>query len=238
MDDEIEFKRLEQVAEDSWYQAGVAPRTIEYSGRIFARHMRPGRILELGPAEGEMTRHLAPLASELTLVDGAPSFCRLLQERFPAARVHCALFEHFEPAGVFDSIVLGHVLEHVVDPVLILRRVAQWLGPGGSVYAAVPNSRSLHRQAAVIMGLLPTEDSLNPTDLHHGHRRVYSPETFRSDFLKAGLRIDVFGGYWLKPVSNRQLEQSWEPPMLEAFMQLGERYPDIAAENYIIASRP
>ena len=85
------------------------------------------------------------------------------------------------------------------------------------------------------MGLLPFEESLNEADHHHGHRRVYNPESFRGDFLKAGLSIEVSGGYWLKPVSNGQIERDWTPAMLDAFMVLGERYPDIAGEIYVVA---
>ena len=67
---------------------------------------------------------------------------------------------------------------------------------------------------------------------------MFNPETFRNAFLQAGLEIKYFGGYWMKPVSNRQIEETWTPEMLEAFMQLGERYPDIAGEIYIVASFP
>ena len=95
----------------------------------------------------------------------------------------------------------------------------------------------MHRQAAVLMGILPSEDASNEMDIHHGHRRVFDPESFRQCFLSSGLSIEVFGGYWLKPLSNRQIEASWTPEMLEAFMQLGERYPDVAGEIYVIASR-
>lgn len=238
MIDPAEQQRLENVAQDSWYLTGVAPRTSHYNARIFKRHLRPGSILELGPAEGVMTAHLHPLTTDLTLVEGSPTFCRLLQQSWPSANVVQALFEDYSPGRTFDNIILGHVLEHVADPVAILTRARDWLAPGGRILASVPNSRSLHRQAGVILGLLPAEDALNETDLHHGHRRVYSPELFRNHFLQAGLRIDIFGGYWLKPMSNSQLTQSWNPEMLEAFMQLGERYPDIAAEIYLVASRP
>jgi hypothetical protein len=86
------------------------------------------------------------------------------------------------------------------------------------------------------MGLLDFEESLNETDRHHGHRRVYNPETFRHDFHSAGLVIDCFGGYWMKPVSNKQIESHWTNDMLSSFMKLGERYPDIAGEIYIVAS--
>jgi hypothetical protein len=54
-------------------------------------------------------------------------------------------------------------------------------------------------------------------------------------FARRVSSIQVFGGYWLKPLSNAQLEAHWTPEMLEAYMQVGERYPDIAAEIYVIA---
>jgi 2-polyprenyl-3-methyl-5-hydroxy-6-metoxy-1,4-benzoquinol methylase len=230
--------RLDTIAADSWYSRGINSATIEYSGSVFARFWKGRRCLEMGPAEGIMTARLYAAFPDLTLVEGAEAFCQPLRNRFPRAAVLHSLFERFSPPAPFDTIVLGHVLEHVENPVQILQLAASWLAPGGVLCLAVPNARSLHRQAAVILRLLDTEHSLNPTDLHHGHRRVYDPETFRADFLAAGLRIDVFGGYWLKPLSNAQLESSWTPEMIQAFLQLGERYPDIAAEIYLIASRP
>jgi 2-polyprenyl-3-methyl-5-hydroxy-6-metoxy-1,4-benzoquinol methylase len=230
-----ERERLEAIAADSWYGLGANAASVRYSGGIFARHWRGTRCLELGPAEGLMTELLAPAFASLTIVDGSERFCEDLRQRFPAARVIHSLFEHFEPDDRFDTIVLGHVLEHVEDPAALLRRAATWLAPNGIICAAVPNARSVHRQAAVLLGMLPEEHALNATDLHHGHRRVYDPESFRHEFLAAGLRIRVFGGYWLKPLSNAQLDAQWSPEVLHAYMQVGERYPDIAAEIYVIA---
>jgi len=233
-----ELERLEGIARESLYAAGVNRDTIRYSFRIFERHLRGDTILEMGPAEGVMTEFLAATGKALTVVEGSRAFCESIAARLPSVRVVQALFERFSPAGRFDNIVLGHVLEHVENPGAIVARAAEWLAPGGRMLAAVPNSRSLHRQAAVLMGLLPREDGLNATDVHHGHRRVVDPESFRQCFFDAGLAIDMSGGYWLKPVSNRQIEEAWTPAMLAAFMELGERYPEIAAEIYVVASRP
>ena len=55
--------------------------------------------------------------------------------------------------------------------------------------------------------------------------------------MQVGVSIVIVGGYWLKPRSNQQIEDSWTPSMIEVFMQLGERYPDIAGEIYILASK-
>lgn len=232
---DIERERIEALAADSRYGAGVNADTVRYSYRIFQRHLRPGSVLEMGPAEGLMTDLLAASGVELTVVEGAEAFCRALAARHPHIEVVHALFEQYSPSRRFDNIILGHVLEHVAEPVDILSRARAWLAPGGRVMAAVPNARSLHRQAAVIMGLLPAEDALNEADLRHGHRRVFNPESFRQVFLQAGYEIEVFGGYWIKPVPNAQIEANWTPQMLAAFMRLGERYPDIAAELYVIA---
>ena len=233
-----ELERLEGIASDSLYAAGINADTVKYSLDIFLRHLRAGSVLELGPAEGLMTERLASACTSLTVVEGSRAFCDSISLRLPGVEVVHSLFETFEPKRRFDNIVLGHVLEHVENPPAIVARAGGWLAPQGRMLAAVPNSRSLHRQAAVLMKLLPAEDALNETDLHHGHRRVFDPDSFRQCFLAAGLAIEVFGGYWLKPLSNRQIEATWTKEMLSAFMQLGERYPDIAAEIYVVAARP
>lgn len=232
-----ERRRLDKIAAKSTYGEGANRDSIVHSFEVFRRYIRPGAILEMGPAEGHMTGALASMGQPLTLLEGAAPFCDSLRARFPKATVVNALFEDFEPKQRFQTIVLGHVLEHVDDPVGILRRVGGWLAEDGRVLAAVPNARSVHRQAAVLMGLLSFEEALNEADQRHGHRRVYNPETFRRDFSSAGLTVEVFGGYWLKPLSNSQIERDWDEQMLKAFMTLGERYPDIAGEIYVVAGR-
>jgi len=231
-----EKSRLENIGNSLQYSIGANGAMVDYSFKVAQRFMAGDSVLEMGPAEGVMTRLLAATGKQLTVVEASGAYCKDLAERYPQATVVHALFEEFEPTEQFDYIILGHVLEHVQDPVDILRRASAWLKPQGRMFAAVPNARSLHRQGAVIMGLLSQEDGLNETDVRHGHRRVFNPESFRNAFFQAGLKVDVFGGYWMKPVSNKQIEDNWTPEMLDAFMQLGERYPDIAAEIYVVAS--
>lgn len=238
MSTENERERLEEIAKRSRYAVGSNAPSVAYSFKVMSRFLAPGRILEMGPAEGIMSDHLATLGMPLTVVEAGAPFCESISARHPDVEVVHSLFEDYVPATRFQSIILGHVLEHVVDPVDILRRAAEWLEPNGRIIAAVPNARSVHRQAAVVMGLLPFEEALNESDIGHGHRRVYNPESFRREFYGAGLEIEYFGGYWLKPLADAQIMQIYTDAMIDAFMRMGERYPDIAGEIYVVAKRP
>ncbi|WP_243546897.1 class I SAM-dependent methyltransferase [Pseudodesulfovibrio tunisiensis] len=232
------MKILDKIAADSIYAKGICSMTIPYSFKIFKRWLVGNKILELGPAEGLMTEQLVALGKSITVVEGALGFCEIIKKRCPAVKIIHSLFEDFSTTETFDHIILGHVLEHVKNPVGILKQISRFLTPQGTILSAVPNARSIHRQAATIMGITSSEYEASAKDKRHGHQRIYSPESFRSDFVQAGLKIDHFGGYWLKPLADKQIEQSWSTEQLAAFMVLGERYPDIAAEIYIIASRP
>ncbi|MDH5377011.1 MAG: class I SAM-dependent methyltransferase [Gammaproteobacteria bacterium] len=230
-----EKEKIEKISENSLYSSGVMKYSINHCFKVLARYLSAGNILEMGPAEGVMTDKLVEVTENLTVIEGSAKFCDELAKRYSGLKVVNSLFEEFDPKEKYETIVMGHVLEHVAEPVELLKSMKNWLTPSGRIFSAVPNSRSLHRQAAVSMGLLKSEDSLNKLDIHHGHRRVFSPESFRNAFIQSGYSIEVFGGYWLKPLSNTQIEAGWTPEMIKAYMELGERYPDIAGEIYVVA---
>jgi len=229
--------KLEQVAKDSLYATVTGRKTIEYSFEVFSRYIRPrSAVLELGPAEGLMSEKLLAVAGRLTVVEGSKKFAELIRSRLPDVQVVNALFEEAAIEEVFDHVILGHVLEHVENPQLILQRVKQWLKPGATVLCAVPNANSIHRQAAVEMGLIPTVTTMSEKDKHHGHLRIYDPASLQAEFTQAGFSINAQGGYWLKPLPDGQLESQWSESQLDAFMRLGEKFPAVSAEIYLVAS--
>ena len=229
-----EVRWREQVARTFDYFEGVCATAAEYSLGIVKRHLVGGKILEVGPADGYMTRGLVN-DFDLTLVEPSETLCQKLRQCFPQAQIMNTLVEDFVPSERFDSILLCHLLDHVRDPEQVVRLAAGWLSPGGKILAIAPNSESLHRQAAVRMGLLPAVNAFSERDQAQGKRRIFSRDEFRRLFSSAGLEIEFFGGYWLKPVSNRQIDEQWTPDMIDAFFALGERYPKIAAEMYLVA---
>lgn len=237
---------LDEIAGDSIYAQGVAAVSLRYCCRLFQAEMQPGNVLELGPAEGLMTEILYKDEDSFaqwsgggrySIVEGSSIFARALKEKYPGADVNACLIEDYKPKMKYENIILGHVLEHVEHPAAVLAGCREWLADGGRIFAAVPNACSIHRQAAVKMGLLDSVYDFSKKDRRHGHQRVFDREMFGQLFAEAGLKIVKSGGYWLKPLSDRQIEADWTQDMVEAFLLLGEEYPDIAGEIYMIAGR-
>lgn len=229
-----ESDRVELLSE--WYvkeQLDFDKRLIRYRYATIKPKLVGARGLELGPAEGEMTQFLIEDFEELTIVEGSAELLSKIPERERLVKVR-SLFEDFDPKHKYDSIILEHVLEHVEDPVALLARVKDWLAPAGRLFLGVPNGNSIHRLVAVKMGLLESSCSLNSRDHALGHRRVYTPETFRMDITMSGLQVIEMGGVYFKPVSNGQIQESWTDDMIEGFYELGKDFPEYAAEIYAV----
>lgn len=138
-----------------------------------------GRLLDVGCGNGDLMVRMRDLGWRVTGVEPDPGAARVARER-NGLEVHVGQLEDARlPAGTFDAVVLSHVVEHVYDPVALLRECARVLAPGGTVMIITPNVRSLgHRLLGRSWrGLEP------PRHLH-----IFDPETLASCAARAGLR--------------------------------------------------
>ena len=132
-------------------------------------------------------------------------------------------------------LIFEPALEHVDDPVALMARVKTWLAPNGKLFLGVPNGNSIHRLVAVKMRLLNNPCQLNARDHALGHRRVYTPASFRAAIEQSGLKVlEMGGGVYFKPLSNSQIQENWNEEMIQGFFELGKDFPEFAAEIYAV----
>jgi 2-polyprenyl-3-methyl-5-hydroxy-6-metoxy-1,4-benzoquinol methylase len=229
-----EYSRLDALGLKSPYALGVMKKVTKYSSTILIPYLQDP-ILEVGPADGIVTEEIIRAGFLPILLEGSKPLCESLLKQFPDTEVVHSLFEDFKPLKKFNTIVMGHVLEHVENPTSLVTHAYELLLDGGAVWAAVPNALSIHRQAAVKMGILKDVYELNATDISVGHRRVFDLKSLCEIFDSSGFKIEKTGGYFLKPISNSQIEETWTEEMVDAFLELGKDIPDVSGEIWVLA---
>jgi len=197
-------------------------------------------ILELGCADGVMTRLLINDFKDVTVIDGSSIALERLKENIKDwnGLSICSYFENVESLPKkYDAIIMAHILEHVKDPVLVLEKYKGFLSENGKIIITVPNAMSFHRLAGVKMGLLNSIYELNDTDRNVGHLRVYDFDKLAADIEKSGLKILQRDGHWLKFLSNKQIEQYMDYKAIEAYFEMGRQFMENAAEIVVVCGK-
>jgi 2-polyprenyl-3-methyl-5-hydroxy-6-metoxy-1,4-benzoquinol methylase len=151
-----------------------------------------------------------------------------------------ALFEQVSLPKRYDNIVLTHVLEHLDDPVAVLKRINdEWLVPGGRLFLVCPNANAPSRQIAVKMGLITHNAAVTPAEAEHGHRCTYSLDTLERDAVAAGLNVVHRSGIFFKALANFQWDRLLQTDILskeylEGCYQLGQHYPDLCSSIFLL----
>jgi 2-polyprenyl-3-methyl-5-hydroxy-6-metoxy-1,4-benzoquinol methylase len=91
------------------------------------------------------------------------------------------------PPDTFDLLILGDVLEHLVDPGASLARLVPLLKPGGQVLASVPNIAHWQVVAGLILGRF---DYTDQGVMDRTHLRWFTPKSLRALLESAGLETD------------------------------------------------
>ena len=212
-----------------------------YMVKSFAPFFRPGNLLELGSYNGSFTERLIPHFEDITCVEASDVAIAQAKERL-GDRVSYVndLFEKVSLPKRYDNIVLTHVLEHLDDPVGVLRRVnEEWLAEGGRLFLVCPNANAPSRQIAVKMGLISHNTAITPAEEHHGHRNTYTLDTLERECVAAGLNVVHRSGVFFKALANFQWDRLLQtdiisPEYLEGCFKLGQVYPDLCASIFLM----
>jgi SAM-dependent methyltransferase len=213
----------------------------KYMLRSFEPLFREGSLLELGSFKGDFTRRLLPRFTDITCVEASPVAIGEARASLPA-HVHLinGLFETVQLPCRYDNILLTHVLEHLDDPVGVLRRVRdEWLTETGRLFLVCPNANAPSRQIAVKMGLIPHNAAITPAEEAHGHRITYSLDTLERDARSADLQIVHRSGIFFKALANFQWDRLLETDIvsaeyLDGCYMLGQQYPDLCASIFLV----
>lgn len=221
---------------------------------------RGDSLLDLPCGDGTLTKMLAPRFRRVVGVDASGAHLARAREILPDVVFHEALIEDFETPERFGTVTMINILEHVVDPVAVLKKAADLLDDGGVLLVHVPNAYAVNRRLAVLMGTLTECEELSPFDIEiAGHRRSYSRQSLTADVERAGLQVVETGGVFYKELSTPQMDwflknglwqeggfgwgrvggprKDWRAEFCRASYELGRQRPDDCNVVYACATR-
>lgn len=212
--------------------------------RSFMPFFRKGSLLELGSFEGAFTERFLACFDDITCVEASDTAIEKAKCKL-GGRIKF-IHSSFEKASLpsrYDNIVLTHVLEHLDDPVRVLRRVnEEWLADDGRLFLVCPNANAPSRQIAVKMGIISHNAAVTPAEAAHGHRITYALDTLERDARAAGLDVLHRSGIFFKALANYQWDRLMQTGIisaeyLEGCYMLGQQYPDLCASIFLLCAR-
>lgn len=237
-------KETEDVAERKYFYGFDYEVMHPFMLKSFLPFFQTGNLLELGSYQGEFTRRLLPYFKNITCVEASDKAITIAKNKFgDKIKFINNTFELLNLPDVYDNIVLTHVLEHLEDPVSVLKKInKQWLSKKGRLFLVCPNGNAPSRQIAVKMGLISHNSAVTPAEKEHGHYWTYTLDTLERDARTAGLRVVYRSGIFFKSLANFQWDQLLKtdiisPEYLDGCYQLGQQYPDLCSSIFLLCEK-
>ena len=203
-----------------------------------------GSFLELGSFKGDFTKRFADYFKDITCVEASNEAIEEAKKKVPSSvKFINDLFENVELPKKYDNVVLTHVLEHLDDPVKVLKRINdEWLNDGGRFFLVTPNANAPSRQIAVKMGLISHNAAVTPAEEEHGHRITYTLDTLERDAKEAGLKVVHRSGIFFKALANFQWDKLLQTDIiskeyLDGCYELGQQYPELCSSIFLMCEK-
>jgi 2-polyprenyl-6-hydroxyphenyl methylase / 3-demethylubiquinone-9 3-methyltransferase len=161
------------------------------------------KILDVGCGGGILSVALAKAGAIVTGIDADSEAIKAAtvyaeENHLPIDYV-CTPIEDYEHEG-FDAIVCMELLEHVHDPLLVLKHCRRLLKPGGKLFLSTI-SRTLKAYASVIiaaeyvLNLLPKQT--------HDYKKFIKPSELIAMGREAGFDLEDLSGLHYNPLSRQ-----------------------------------
>lgn len=102
-----------------------------------------GRLLDVGCGNGIFLGQMRQLGWEVAGVEPDEEAVSIARDNLGLEVFHGSLEDAKFEDGCFDAVTMNHVIEHLQDPVSLLKECRRVLKPGGKLIVVTPNTNSL-----------------------------------------------------------------------------------------------
>jgi len=206
-----------------------------------------GRLLDVGCGNGSALQFMKELGWHVQGVDFDPKAVQIARNKGLEVRLG-GLEAQTYPANFFDAITMSHLIEHVHDPLSLVRECLRILKPGGHLMMVTPNSESWGHQkyGGNWMHLDPprhlhifNEQSLRTLARKAGFEQISVSSTIRdADGVFLGSRsIELTGRHRMERRYYTPLQWVWGRGKQFAEWALLKLNPSLGEETALVATK-
>lgn len=163
--------------------------TLTHQLRLHGLNFNGLKVLDVGCFTGEFLQMLQSLGADVYGLELQSEAVEIANSNLPGRIMQADVDNADFPSTSFDIISLLGVIEHVVEPMRVLRRSMELLRPGGFMIIQTPNSASL--LARVMRGLWPPYAPIE-------HVHLFSRQSLECALANLGMEGITYKPHWKK----------------------------------------
>jgi methionine biosynthesis protein MetW len=152
------------------------------------------RFLDIGCGEGTLATRVRNLFTEIHGIDISEEAVQLaIRNGVRALRVNLNVDPIPFPENHFDVVTALDVIEHVFDPMRLVREIHRVLTPRGYTVISTPNIRKIQRVLTLVRGRFP-RTSYDPVGYDGGHLHYFTSQDMRTLLERQGFEVTLIDG--------------------------------------------
>ena len=184
-------------------------------------------ILDIGCLTGYLSFFCKERGNQVIGIDFLKSAIRQAKSLGVDAR-YCNIEQDNIPVGskTFDIIICSEVIEHLIDPICMFRRIKKILKPFGFVIISTPNIAYIQYRIEALLGKLPDycefRNKYPERPYNFQHKSLFTHKVLKETLEQAGFRVKIWDGH-----------SSYKNTFEKIFLPLERFFPKLFIKNII-----
>ncbi len=198
-------------AEDNHFQNHGQTKSYEF----IQKKLKPnGRLLDIGCGNGRLMIMARKDGWDVQGLELSEYYAKIIEEK-QGIPVIVANFLEYNPTDgqLYGLVTLRHVLEHLPDPIIAMKKINSLLNPGGYAMMEFPNIDGWEARVKRFLQKTGIKKKEYRADYKPGHCNEFCEKSFRLLAEKCGFKMIIWSTYSSKSYLNP----------LYAFMNAGSK---------------